>query len=431
MVRLINCDTYDYEEFETSRFIDVDDDGYIIKVGRMNEIHENPENTVDMKGKLVLPGFVVSHTHVYSTFARGVKLPFHPNSFKDILEQLWWKLDSKLDLESIYYSGLIGGIEFVRNGITTVVDHHASGKIRGSLRTLEKAIVEDIGLRGIFCFETSDRFNVDEAIDENLEFLGRRSEKSAGMFGLHASLSLSDETLKRVSDLLDGHPIHVHVAESVEDEEDSLKKYGKRVVERFEDFGLLTDRSILAHCVHLNEDELNILSKKDVFVAFNVSSNMNNGVGLPDYSKFKGRKIKIVVGNDGLGYGVFRDYMNLFFTQRYLKRDPKAFTFEDVMEIIDNSYDLVERILGIKVGRIKKGYKADLVAFEYDEFTKMDEENVFSHIFFGVFDSPRISDVMVDGKFIMKDGKIIPLDERKVFEEALKVSRNLWKRLME
>jgi len=160
---------------------------------------------IDAKKNLVLPGFAVGHTHIYSTFARGLNLPFNPLNFKDILNQLWWKLDSKLGERENYYSALISGIEFIKNGVTTVIDHHASGlQIKGSLKTLKNALCDEIGLRGIFCFETSDRFNIDECIEENLDFLCTRSEMHAGIFGLHASLSLSDDTLEKISKLYKG-----------------------------------------------------------------------------------------------------------------------------------------------------------------------------------------------------------------------------------
>jgi putative selenium metabolism protein SsnA len=422
-----NVMIFDFDNFIENGFVRFDKE--IIQVGSMDEYKPTGEEEIDFSGKLLLPGFIVGHAHIYSTFARGMIVPFNPKSFKDILEQLWWKLDSKLDLEAVKYSGLVSAVEYIKNGVTTVIDHHASGTaIRGTLRTLKEAIVDEGKLRGIFCFETSDRFPVNEAIEENVEFMKERSEKHAGMFGLHASLSLSDETLKKVAEVLNGEPIHIHVAESAEDEEDSLKKSGMRVVERLDHFGLLTENSILAHCVHIDEKEAEIISKRKVYIALNVTSNMNNAVGLPKTKLFKEYGIKIIIGNDGLGYNIARDWMNLYFSQKLLYGEPTYFSLQDLKEAIQNTYELASKLLGVKIGKIQKGYKADFTAVEYTPPTPISSENALGHFFFGVLDSPKVTDVLVDGEFLMRNGKI-HLDVEGIYDEARRVAENVWRRL--
>ncbi|SHF21877.1 putative selenium metabolism protein SsnA [Marinitoga hydrogenitolerans DSM 16785] len=425
---IINCDIFDYESYRKNQYIRFDEE--IIKVGPMEDFKKNGnENIIDFKGKLVMPGFVNGHTHIYSTFARGMSVDFNPKSFSDILKQLWWKMDSKIDLETTYYSALVSGIEFLKNGITAVIDHHASGMaIKGTLNELKKGLSDEIGIRGIFCFETSDRFDVDECIQENVEFLKSSSEKYVGMFGLHASLSLSNETLKKVSDTLEGAPIHIHVAESIEDEEDSLNKYEKRVVERLEKFNLLNKNSILSHCVHINEKEADIMSKYDIYVALNPTSNMNNAVGLPNYKLLKEKGINTIVGNDGLGYNITREYLNLYFTQKYRYGDPTFFNFEDLKNNIDNVYKLVGEMLGIKLGRIKEGYKADMISYDYIPFTPLNKDNIFGHVFFGIWDKLDVIDTIIDGEFLMKDREI-KFKVEKIYSEARKVSEKLWTRL--
>ena len=418
--------------FDFDRFIEK---GYIRfgkeieEVGRMEDYVPKGDEEIDFSGKLVLPGFIVGHAHIYSTFARGMIVPFNPKSFKDILEQLWWKLDAKLDLEAVKYSGLVSAIEYIKNGVTTVIDHHASGMaIRGTLRTLKEAVVDTGKLRGIFCFETSDRFPVDETIEENLDFMKERSEKHAGMFGLHASLSLSDDTLKKVAKVLEGRPIHIHVAESAEDEEDSLKKSGMRVVERLDRFGLITEDSILAHCVHINEKEAEIIAERNAVIALNVTSNMNNAVGLPKTKLFKEKGIRMIIGNDGLGYNIARDWMNLYFSQKLLYGEPTYFSLEDLKEAIRNTYELASKLLGVKIGKIEKGYKADFTVVEYVPPTPISEENAMGHFFFGVLDSPKVTDVLVDGEFLMRDGKV-HLDVEGIYSEARRVAKAVWERL--
>jgi len=423
-----NVMIYDYENFIKNGYVRFDKE--IVEVGDMKDFKKNPDDEVtDLNGYMVLPGFINSHTHIYSTFARGMIVPYDPKSFKDILLQLWWKLDAKLDEEAVYYSGLVSAVELIKNGVTTVIDHHASGMIiKGSLSSLKKAVVDEGKMRGIFCFETSDRFDVDEAIEENVEFMKERSEKHAGMFGLHASLSLSDETLKKVSEVLKGRPIHIHVAESYEDEQDSIEKSGMRVVERLEKFGLLTKNSILAHCVHINKNEAKILKDKGVYIAVNVTSNMNNAVGLPKTTLFKEYGIPIVIGNDGLGYNITRDWMNLYFSQKLICGKPTYFSLNDLFEGVKNGYKLASELLNVKIGKIQKGYRADFTVVKYTPPTPMDESNIAGHVFFGVFDKPDIRHVLVDGEYLMKDGKT-HLSESEIYEKASSVARKVWKRL--
>ncbi len=425
-----NAALFDFESFTSRGYVRFESE--IVDLGEMSEYEESPGDEVyDLGGKLIMPGFVNGHTHIYSTFARGMIVPFDPKSFVDILKQLWWKLDSKLDLEAVRYSGLVSAVEFAKNGVTTVIDHHASGMaIRGTLKTLKEAVVDVGGLRGIFCFETSDRFDVEEAVRENLDFLEDRSEKHAGMFGMHASLSLSDETLRLISSVLDGHPIHVHVAESEEDELDSLERYGLRVVERFERYGLLNDGSILAHCVHVDEGEIEIMANHGIRVAVNPTSNMNNAVGLPKVKDFVERGIKVVIGNDGLGYNVTRDWMNLYFSQKLKYSSPTAFDLVDLKQLISNTYELASELLGVKLGRLERGYKADMVVLDYTPPTPMNPENAMGHVFFGVFDKPEVVHVLVDGEFVVKDKESV-LDVQSIYSEARRVAEKVWERLDE
>jgi putative selenium metabolism protein SsnA len=426
-IALINCDIFDYDIFLSNQYILAKDK--IIEIGSMSDyIKSEDYEEVDLNGKIVLPGFVNAHTHIYSTFARGMILPFNPKSFKDILKQIWWRLDAKLDLESIKYSALISGVEFIKNGVTSVIDHHASGSILGSLQVLRENLSDYFGIRGIYCFETSDRFNVDNCIKENTDNLKLKSDKYAHMFGLHASMTLSDSTLEKVKTLIENYPIHIHVAESIEDEEDSLKKYNKTIVERLSDFSLINDNSILSHCVHINNEEAELIHKNKAYVALNPTSNMNNAIGIPNYKLLKAHKINALIGNDGLGYNITREFLNLYYTQKYRYSDPTFFNFDDLKNIIENNYSIVSDMLNIKIGKIKPGYKADLITFNYNPPTPVNENNFFGHLFFGIFDDLDVQDTLVDGKFLMKN-KEIQFDYIDIYEKAKEVSKKLWERL--
>ncbi|ANQ53249.1 amidohydrolase [Thermosipho affectus] len=429
MKAIINANIFDFDNFYKNYYILFDKK--IIEIGSMEKF-PGASHVIDAHENFVMPGLVIGHTHIYSTFARGLSLPFNPINFKDILNQLWWKLDSKLGKTENYFSALVSGIEFIKNGVTTVIDHHASGKqIKGSLNTLRKALCDEIGLRGIFCFETSDRFNVEECIQENLLFLNENNtDMYAGLFGLHASLSLSDETLKKISELYKG-PIHVHAAESIDDVEDSLSKYGMRVINRLNKFGLLRENSILAHCVHVTEEELKLISQNNCYIALNVSSNMNNAVGLPDYQKMKKHNVKTIVGNDGLGFNLARELLNLFFSMKLKGKSPLAFSLDDLRYSISNTYEIASKLLKIKLGKIQPGYVSDLIIVPYIPPTPISKENAYGHVVFGLLDNFRPSHVIVNGKLLMDNYKItVPTDDvNEIYKEARKVSQRLWENL--
>ncbi|MBO8161927.1 MAG: amidohydrolase family protein [Thermosipho sp. (in: Bacteria)] len=427
MKAIINANIFDYEHFYENHYILFDDN--IIEIGPMEKF-PGALYEINAHGSIVMPGFVIGHTHIYSTFARGLNIPFNPRNFKDILEQLWWKLDSKLGETENYYSALVAGIEFIKNGVTTVIDHHASGlQIIGSLNTLKKALVDEIGLRGIFCFETSDRFNTVQCIEENLSFIqeNKNNNMCSGIFGLHASLSLSDRTLKEISEICDG-PIHIHTAESIDDVEDSLSKYGTRVINRLNNFGLLRENSILAHCVHVTDEELELISNNNCYIAFNVTSNMNNAVGLPDYKKISKYNIKVIAGNDGLGFNFARELLNIYFSMKLKGNSTLSFSLNNLKDVITNTYEIASKFLNIELGKIKSGYAADMVIIPYNPPTPINENNIFGHIVYGLFDNFNPSHVIINGKILMENYKFnIPVTQ--IYSEARKVSKNLWKTL--
>lgn len=426
MKALTNTCIFDFENFKENSYVLFDSE--IKKVGSMDDF-PGADEVYDCSGTIVMPGLINCHTHIYSTFARGMNVPFHPKNFQDILDQLWWKLDGQLDKRAVYYSGLVYGCECIKNGVTSIIDHHASGlHIKGTLDELKKSICDDLGMRGIFCFETSDRFNIKECIEENLDFAKNKSEQFTGLFGMHASMSLSDDTLKQISSAIGDTPIHIHVAESKDDVKDCREKYDRSIVKRLNDFGLLNDRSILAHCVHINEKEAEIIAQKRCKIAMNPTSNMNNAVGLADYEMLRSFKIPCMIGNDGLGVNITRDYLNIVFSMKNRLNDTTKFNLDDLTEMINNGYKYISNMLNINIGRIEKGYKADMITLPYNPPTPMNKDNILGHIFFGVFDNFKPRDTWCSGKCMMKDYEL-NVDVDSIYSKAREESDKVWKRI--
>ena len=423
MKAIINARIYDYVNYIENGYLLYDEK--IVEVGDMKNFkNKGFEKVEDFKGDLLMPTFVCAHSHIYSIFARGLALPFNPRNFQEILDQMWWKLDAELDNKETYYSGIVAGSEFLLNGVTSVIDHHASGEIIGSLNSLRKAFVGPLKMRGIFCFETSDRYDVKKCLKENVSFA--KKHPGEGLFGMHASMSISDKTLKGIKKVQGNLPVHVHVAESKMDVEDSLEKYGKTIIERFDEAGTLIPDSLIVHGVSLSDPELDIIAKRGCYMVVNTTSNMNNAVGLPFVKNYLDHNVKVMVGNDGLNSNMASEYMNVMFSAHLRADSPTALGVGEVKTMIRNAYDYVGRRLGVKLGEFKSGFEADFMRVKYTPFTKMDELNALGHIIFGLFPNFKPSDVYTYGKKRVKDYKIVSKSLENQVIEARKYADELW-----
>lgn len=427
---LINIRLYDYHNYIENAYVIFDKE--IIEVGEMTHFHNDGYKIIDGKGKLLLPNFVCAHAHIYSIFARGLSLPFNPINFQEILDQMWWKLDVKIDNQITYYSGIAAGTEFIKNGVTAIIDHHASGKdILGSLTALKKSLVDTLNLRAILCFETSDRYQIDDCIKENVLFAKRyHNPHISGLFGLHASMSLSDESLKLIKRKQKDIPLHVHVGESIMDEEDCINKYGSRIISRFNKYGLIKEDSLIVHGVYLDEQELDIIKNLKAYMVVNTTSNMNNAVDLPNVKAFIDKGIPVLVGNDGLSTSMANEYNNVFYSSHLKNESATTLNIGDVLTMINNSYDYVSRRLNIKLGRIEKGYVSDFLLLPYTPFTKMDNSNAFGHLFYGLYPCFKPSEVFVDGKLLLKNYELTSKKAKEELIKAKSISNTLWERVI-
>lgn len=437
MKAIINATIYDFEHYYEDSYILFEDT--VLEVGGMASYESAVRNldkklteVTDAYGCLIMPGLINGHGHVYSTFARGISVAFSPRNFEELLQQLWWRLDKVLDKEAVYYSGIVHGVDSVKNGITTIVDHHASGMaIIDTLEALRKSLCENVGMRGVLCFETSDRFDVKACLDENIHYaLNNKTDMSTGLFGLHASMSLSDETLQMVQREVSKHkvPIHIHVAESGLDNDWCLKDYGETVIQRLDRFGLLTEQALLAHCIHINEKDAKIIADRGCHVVINVSSNMNNGVGIPDLSLFKRFQIPVMIGNDGLSSGITGEWLAMNYATHHKQGNILASGLDDVIESINEGYRYASSRLSCQLGRIEKDYKADMIMVPYIPPTPMDSNNVFAHVYYGLAHCFKPHSVWCNGETLVTEYKVCKALDYK-YKEAMNVAQNVWERM--
>lgn len=411
----------------------------IVEVGKTEILLEKyPEvEFIDVENKVIMPGLINAHMHIYSSFARGLSLDGENKNFNDILKNMWWRLDKKLLKEDIKYSAYATYIESIKNGVTTVIDHHASPYcIEGSLKLIGE-VAEEIGIRTSLCYEVSDRDGeiiANEGIKENINFIKyteiRNTDMLKGMFGLHASFTLSDETLEKckraMRDLNAGY--HVHVAEGYSDLIDSLSKYGKRVIERLAEYGIFRENTLAIHCIHVNNRELDIIKDSKCNIVHNPESNMGNSVGCSPVIQMFKKNIVVGLGTDGYTADMLESLKVANILQKHHLCDPTSGWEEAIAMLFKNNREIVKKQFGCEVGILKAGTKADIIVVDYEPHTEINDKNYSGHIMFGM--SGRSVDTTIcNGKIIMKDREILTIKEKEILKKSRQESKKLWNRI--
>ena len=415
-------------------------DNLILEVGDFNDLKNKYRECefIDAKGKVIMPGLINTHHHIYSAFARGMdNKEKAAENFNEILERLWWKLDKKLTLQDTKYSAYATYIDCIKNGVTTVFDHHASPmSITNSLFTIGE-VAKTIGIRTSLCYEVSDRdglYKADEGINENLNFIKYANKDESdminGLFGLHASFTLSNRTLEKCSKEISGldSGFHIHVAEGISDLQHSLKHSGKRVVERLFDYGILGEKTLAVHCVHINEREMNILKFTKTNVINNPESNMGNAVGCSPVLEIINKGINIGMGTDGYTSDMFESMKVFPIIQRHNRCNPSVAFNETFKLLFENNRNIAKKYFKKEIGILKEGAYGDVIIVDYNPLTPMNENNLFGHILFG-FTGRSVITTIINGKVIMKDRELINIDEDKIFATSREIASKLWSQM--
>jgi cytosine/adenosine deaminase-related metal-dependent hydrolase len=356
--------------------------------------------TVTSLGSHQTAGLICAHHHLYSSLARGMPAPpAVPTSFRGILENIWWRLDAALDLDTIYWSAALGALEAVRAGCTTIIDHHESPRaIEGSLDAIARAC-DDVGVRHVLAYGVTDRWQHGAIVNDTPKSMSdgarlgltetERYVRSGGraMVGVHASFTCSDETLEAAADLARrlGIGVHIHVAEGPDDKDAS-----RRLAH------LAEDSWLLVHCVHL-EDEL------PGTIVHNPRSNMNNSVGYARPLRFKNA---VVLGTDGIGADMFEEARVAY--ARLREFDVTA-TPDMVWKWLENSYALAPQS------------QHDVVSWNYDHMNEP----------WRLAFTPGVAptDVVIDGQQVVKEGQVTTVDVDEIRARANESAIALHRRL--
>jgi len=418
MILLNNARYIDYKTLEIKQTDILVEEGIEGKISFTNEADVKDAKIIDCTGKIVTKSFAVGHHHVYSALARGMGAPKkNPENFYEILKYIWWTLDKSLDKEMIEASALSTAIACAKAGSAFAIDHHASPNfIEGSLDIIANAF-ERVGVSHLLSYEITDRDGSEKA-EQGLAETENYLKNNQALIGLHASFTVGNDSMKKAADLVHKYNsgFHIHVAEDRYDQDHSLINYGKRVIERLQDYDVLSSsKTILGHCLHLSGNEKNIINNSNAWVVQNTESNLNNNVG---YYNAEGLGSNLLLGTDGMHSDMLRSAQQAFFVGQGFD----TIDYPGVYERFRNVHKYLEK------NNFKGDGENNLVILDYQSPTPINKDNFLGHFVFG-FNASQVQYVISDGKLIVKDRIVQNVNETEVMKFAQEQAIRLWSKM--
>lgn len=412
-------------------------DGEIVKeVGTLADMKAKYSDAefVDAKGGVIMPGLINVHTHIYSGLARGLAIEGNnPTNFLEVLEGMWWNIDRHLTLDGTRASAYATVLDCIRDGVTTIFDHHASFcEIPGSLFAI-KDVCQELGIRANLCYEVSERDGEEktrQSIQENADFAKWAKEQDddmiKAMFGGHALFTISDKTFEEMVKANDGMTgFHIHVAEGMNDVYDSLRNYGCRPVNRLLYNGILGEKTMLGHCIHVSPAELDIIKETNTMVCHNPESNMGNAVGCSPVLQMYGKGILIGLGTDAYTHDMLESLKVLLPMQRHNACLPNVGWCEATGMLFENNAKICARYFKKPLGVLKPGAAADVIVMDYKPFTPFSAENIDGHMLFGMM-GKNCRATIINGKVLYKDREFVGIDEDRINAWTMEQAKKLW-----
>ncbi|MEG1747672.1 MAG: putative aminohydrolase SsnA [Oscillospiraceae bacterium] len=389
---------------------------------------------VDAAGGVIMPGLINAHTHIYSGLARGLSIRGNnPTNFLETLEGTWWNIDRHLTLDGTRACAYATILDCIRDGVTTIFDHHASFcEIPGSLFAIAD-VAKELGMRSCLCYEVSDRDGeqkCDEAIQENADFARfakkENNDMVKAMFGGHALFTMSDKTFEKLVAANDTHTgYHIHVSEGMNDVYDSLQNYGCRPVNRLLNHGILGEKTLLGHCIHVNTAEMELIKNTGTMVVNNPESNMGNAVGCSPILQLIKQGILVGMGTDAYTHDMLESLKVALIIQRHNACAPNVGWCEVTDMLFHNNAKIANKYFEKPLGILKKGAAADVIVMEYKPFTPFSDENIDGHMLFGM-EGKNCTTTMINGRLLYHDRKFVDLDEDKINAWTMGEAKKLW-----
>ena len=412
-------------------------DGEVIReVGPFEDMKKKYPDAefVDAHGQLIMPGFINAHTHIYSGLARGLAIDGNnPTNFFEVLDGMWWNIDRHLTLDGTKACAYATILDCIRDGVTTIFDHHASFlEIPGSLFAI-KDVAKELGIRSCLCYEVSERDGEEkclQAIQENADFITWAEKEDddmiKAMFGGHALFTISDKTFEKMVEANNGRTgFHIHVSEGMNDVWDSLQNYGCRPVERLLNNNILGPKTMLGHCIHLNGSEMDIIKETGTMAVNNPESNMGNAVGCAPVLQMMAKGITVGMGTDAYTHDMLESLKVFLIIQRHNAAMPNVAWGEDVTMLFENNRKIAAKYFKKPLGILKEGAAADVIVMDYKPFTPFSDENIDGHMIFGMM-GKNCRTTIINGKVLYKDREFVDIDEEAINAWTLEQSKKLW-----
>ena len=404
----------------------------LIKNNLISEIsdeipEDNAGKVIDANGKILLPGFINTHTHLSMTLFRGLADDLSLDSW---LNDHIWPIEANLNGEYCYIGALLGAVELIKSGTTTFSDMYFY------MEDVARA-VDEAGLRAVLSYgmiDFSDAERREAEIKENLSLFENCNGMADGrikvFLGPHSPYTASEELLIKVRQLADEYNmgIHIHVSETEKEINDVLEAKGKRPFEYLDEIGLLGPDVVAAHSVWLSDNEIDIIKKNNVKVSHNPCSNMKLASGIAPVSKLMKNDICVSIGTDGASSNNNLDLIEELKTASLLQKvdtlDPKALTANEAIAM--GTIKGAEALgLSDEIGSIEVGKKADLILIDTNTANMTpDSTNLSSNIIYSANGS-NVDTTICNGKILMENKEILVLDEQEVYEKAKKAIKEL------
>lgn len=402
------------------------DKGVIVERGQGLVTRGDEEDVVELHGKVVLPGLVSTHHHLFAALGRGRQHAKDGTPFEEALEKTGWRLESALDADATQAAASLGALEALSCGTTTVLDSHSSPKaISGALTRVARG-VNEVGVRAILSYQVTDRHGAmgrEEAIEENVAFIKKARGRFRGMMGAHASFTLSPDALEGIKGALKNTDsgLHLNLAEDPADERLSFQRYGDVPVTRLLQHELLSPKSVLAHMVHLSWPDLSQVIATGAWISHNARSNMNQQVGYAPAGKFGARAS---LGTSSLTPDLFGE------AQLASLRSRDAGQPIDVLHYLANGHRIASGLFGATLGPLREGALADLVVLDYHPVAPLNEATLSLHIV-ECMSARLVESVMVDGVWRMWARKPLSINPDVVYEHARNAADAVFARMQE
>ncbi len=400
----------------------------------IREKYHNVTDVIDLKGKLLMPGYVDMRGHLYSGFFQNVPLnTSHIANYRDFMNKFWWKYTEKLSSDGVYYATVKGIINAIKSGVTTIFNLHSSPNcIEDSLNDVAEAF-EEISMRGVISYEISNRKSDDEAekmFDITQQFISDYSNNPlvSGIIGIYNPNEISDELLKQIAryNKKTGAGLMIQLLESEFDDEISIRKYKKYCIDRLNDLDLLNSKTILVSPNYIDDCEIDIIASTNANVVLTPGASFYKGFEFSPIDQLVARKIKMGLGSDGIYSSIASEAQ---FLHKLMRQKFKTFNGgnKEITEILTSStYEIANKFVSKSIGEIKLGAGADMIVLDYIPEYEITAENLHTHLIFGILPARTVSSI-INGNFVLKDYELVGLDEEEINKKYVEFAKELAK----